>query len=160
RFDLDADDMPRLAAWLAGAGVRWGLDQAQRDELGLGASGEQNTWLFGLRRMLLGYASGAEFQGIEPYDEVGGLDAALAGSLAAVVEALAEWRTVASEPATPEQWAARVRALVDAFVDATDERERMTVAALQEALRGWLDACARAGLAVPVPLAVLREAVL
>ncbi len=25
RFDLDADDMPRLAQWLAGAGVRWGL---------------------------------------------------------------------------------------------------------------------------------------
>ena len=76
--------------------------------LGLGASGEQNTWLFGLRRMLLGYASGdggigagrgvvaatgAAFQGIQPYGEVGGLDAAIAGSLAAVVESLTRWWT-------------------------------------------------------------------
>src|SRR5690606_25897765 len=143
---------------LAGAGVRWGLDQAQRDELGLGASGEQNTWLFGLRRMLLGYASGAEFQGIEPYDEVGGLDAAIAGSLAAVVEALAQWRPLASQPATPEQRSGRVRALIDAFVAPSDERERMTVAALQDAPRGWLAACASAGFDEPVSLAVVREA--
>src|SRR5476649_2599001 len=45
---------------------------------GLGAAGEQNSWLFGVRRMLLGYASGgdAAFAGIEAYGEVGGLDAA------------------------------------------------------------------------------------
>ena len=30
----------------------------QRDELGLGASGKQKTWLFGLRRMLQRYGSG------------------------------------------------------------------------------------------------------
>src|SRR5690606_15238664 len=89
RFGVDHEDMPRLAQWLAGSGVRWGLDHSQREELGLGASGDQNTWLFGLRRMLLGYASGdGAFQGIQPYGEVGGLDAAIAGSLAALVEAL------------------------------------------------------------------------
>ncbi|NLD53958.1 MAG: exodeoxyribonuclease V subunit gamma [Burkholderiaceae bacterium] len=158
RFDLVADDMPRLARWLAGAGVRWGLDQAQRDQLGLGAGGEQNTWVFGLRRMLLGYASGVEYLGIEPYEEVGGLDASIAGSLAAVVDALADWWTAASEPATPARWAARMRALIEAFVAPTDERERMTVAALLDALRGWLDACASAGFDEPVSLAVAREA--
>ena len=35
-----------------------------------------NSWRFGLRRMLLGYAvgSGEACDGIEPYDEIGGLD--------------------------------------------------------------------------------------
>ena len=173
RFDLDAEDMPRLAQWLAGAGVRWGLNHSQRDELGLGASGEQNTWLFGLRRMLLGYATGdgesaldavseattgAAFQGIQPYGEVGGLDASIAGSLAAVVESLTRWWTTASTPATPAQWAERVRALIEEFVAPTDDRERMTVAALLAALRGWLESCDSAGFDEPVSLAVAREA--
>ena len=188
RFGLDAEDMPRLAQWLAGAGVRWGLNHAQRDELGLGASGEQNTWLFGLRRMLLGYASGdggssdgsaqftssgaapgaasgaasnatasAAFQGIQPYGEVGGLDASIAGLLAAVVESLTRWWTTASIPATPAQWAERARALIEEFVAPTDDRERMTVAALLDALRCWLDACDTAGFVEPVSLAVARE---
>ena len=52
----------------------------------------------------------------------------------------------------------RVRALIEAFLAPTDERERMTVAALQDALRGWLDACASAGFDEPVSLAVAREA--
>lgn len=172
RFDLEAEDMPRLTQWLAGAGVRWGLNHSQRADLGLGASGEQNTWLFGLRRMLLGYASGdggslldtetpatasPAFQGIQPYGEVGGLDAAIAGSLAAVVEAMTRWWTTASNPATPAQWAERARALIEEFVAPTDDRERMTVAALLAALRGWLDACDSAGFDEPVTLAVARE---
>jgi hypothetical protein len=63
RFNLDADDMLRLAQWLSGAGVRWGLDHAQRDSLGLGASGEQ-TWLFGLRRMRPDHAAAVSLHSI------------------------------------------------------------------------------------------------
>jgi exodeoxyribonuclease V gamma subunit len=55
---IAAADLPRLAQWMAGAGVRWGLHTAHRESLGLGACGELNTWAFGLRRMLLGYAVG------------------------------------------------------------------------------------------------------
>ena len=43
--------------------------------------------------MLLGYATGAgpSYGDIEPYAEVGGLDAALAGALAELVESLLAW---------------------------------------------------------------------
>jgi exodeoxyribonuclease V gamma subunit len=53
--------------------------------------GAPNTWLFGLRRMLLGYAVGANaaaWQGIEPYDEIGGIDAALLGPLVQLLDRL------------------------------------------------------------------------
>jgi exodeoxyribonuclease V gamma subunit len=43
---------------MAGSGIRWGLDEAHRENLGLSACGDQNTGWFGLRRMLLGYAAG------------------------------------------------------------------------------------------------------
>ncbi len=160
RFGLDAEDLPLLGQWIEGAGVRWGLDLAHREGLGLGAAGEQNAWLFGIRRMLLGYASGGEasFAGIEPYAEVGGLDAALAGSLALFVEALLRWRVILAKPAPPAAWGLRARELLAAFFTADDEADKLTLALLDSALQRWLEACDDAGFVEPVPLAVLREA--
>ncbi|MCG2584015.1 exodeoxyribonuclease V subunit gamma [Massilia sp. TS11] len=160
RFGLRSDDLPVLGRWIAGAQVRWGLDQEHRASLGLGAAGEQNAWLFGLRRMLLGYASGAgeAFQDIEPYAEVGGLDAALAGALARLVDALLTWRGRLAQQATPAVWAEHARALLAAFFDPADEEERLTLATLEQALQSWLDTCARAAYTDSMPLAVLREA--
>jgi exodeoxyribonuclease V gamma subunit len=112
RFGLDEDDLPTLGRWIEGASVRWGLDQRHRAGLGLGSAGEQNSWLFGIRRMLLGYATGAgpSFGDIEPYAEVGGLDAALAGALAELVEALLAWREQLDAVLTPAEWGERARA--------------------------------------------------
>lgn len=160
-FGVDPADLPRLAQWMAGAGVRWGLHAEQRESLGLGACGDACTWAFGLRRMLLGYASGdaaPAWGEIEPYAEVGGLDAALAGSLASLLDALAQWWQSAAAPATPDTWAERLRSLLDSFLTATTDADRQTLAALQDALRAWLDACATAAFADAVPLAVAREA--
>jgi exodeoxyribonuclease V gamma subunit len=161
RFGIAPADLPQLAQWVQGAGIRWGLDVAQRESLGLGACGEQNTWAFGLRRMLLGYASGEAGQAlgeIEPYAEIGGLDAALAGALAALVLAVSDWWAQGRDSLPPAAWAERLRALLAALFKPADERERLTLAALQDALRAWLEACDTAGFDQPVPLAVAREA--
>lgn len=166
RFGLDADDLPQLNQWITGAGIRWGLDQQHRDGLGLGASGEQNAWIFGIRRMLLGYASGASatYAGIEPYAEVGGLDAALAGSLAQFIDSLIHWRALLAQPASPVLWGSRARDLLRAFFTSEggrgelDELDRLTLAQLEESLQHWLAACESADFTEALPLAVLREA--
>jgi exodeoxyribonuclease V gamma subunit len=168
RFDIDAADRPLLAQWLAGAGVRWGLDAAHRATLGLQACGDDYTWAQGLQRMLLGYAVGAvddaggalpaaPWAGIEPYAEVGGLAAGLAGSLAALLDVLQRWWRQAAEPATPGVWAERARALLQETLRARTEADRLLLVALDEALGRWLDACESAGFDAPVPLAALRE---
>ncbi|HSI50864.1 MAG TPA: exodeoxyribonuclease V subunit gamma [Ideonella sp.] len=175
RFGLDAESLPQLTHWMAGAGLRWGLHEAQRASLGLGACGAQNSGWWALRRMLLGYASGAApldvtqdfegqaappaaFDGIEPYAEVGGLDAELAGGLAQLLGRLAHWWALLRTPATPAQWAERGRALLADLFRAGSDDERQTLAALDDALATWLDACAQAGFEAEVPLAVTREA--
>ncbi len=160
RFGLEPEDMATLGHWIEGSGVRWGLDRAHREGLGLGPAGEQNAWIFGVRRMLLGYASGAgaSFAGIEPYAEVGGLDAALAGSLAQLIESLLAWRVRLEEARTPAQWGAAARELLAAFFRAHAEADRLTLAQLDEALQSWLETADAAGFDEPVPLAVLREA--
>ncbi|HEU4374745.1 MAG TPA: exodeoxyribonuclease V subunit gamma, partial [Telluria sp.] len=160
RFGLADEDLATLGQWIEGASVRWGLDQDHRDGLGLGSTGEQNAWIFGVRRMLLGYASGAgaSFRDIEPYAEVGGLDAALAGSLAQLIETLLAWRASLAQLRTPAEWGERARALLAAFFDASEEGDRLTLNQLQDALQNWLETCDHAEFAEAVPLAVLREA--
>jgi len=160
RFGLSDEDLPILGRWIEGAGVRWGLDREHRAGLGLGMAGEQNAWIFGVRRMLLGYASGAgaSFGDIEPYAEVGGLDAALAGSLAQLVDCLLTWRAALDQPRRPAEWGAAAREMLSCFYAASDEADRLTLAGLGEALQCWLETCAAAGFDEAVPLAVLREA--
>jgi exodeoxyribonuclease V gamma subunit len=160
RFGLAEDDLPTLGQWIEGAGVRWGLDAAHRAGLGLAPAGEQNAWMFGVRRMLLGYAAGngAAFAGIEPYAEVGGLDAALAGSLAQLIEALLAWRERLGAARRPAEWAEQARLLLAGFFSDRDEADRLTLARLDDALDKWLETCEDAGFDEAVPLATLREA--
>ncbi len=164
RFGVREGDLPTVLAWVEGAGIRWGLHAAQRHSLGLGAAGEQNTWAFGLKRMLLGYAAGADagaaggFQGSEPYTEVAGLEAALAGTLAELLHALDAWWCQSQSPGTPSAWAERLRGLLAQFFKATDDAERALLATLDEALGTWLQACEAAAFDEPVELAVVREA--
>lgn len=160
RLGLSEDDLPQLTEWLAGAQVRWGLDAAQRTSLGLAACGEQNTWLFGLRRMMLGYASGdgLDFAGIEPYGEVAGLEAELAGRMAELVDRLTHWALELAQPATPAQWGVRIRQMLTELFTAVDEHDRLTLAELDDALGQWLEAAGDAGFEDDLPLSAAREA--
>ncbi|MFK2931060.1 exodeoxyribonuclease V subunit gamma [Dyella agri] len=159
RYKLDEAGLPVLRRWIEGAGIRWGLSGMQKEMLGLPPE-EQNTWRFGLRRMLLGYAvgDGASLDGIAPYAEVGGLDAALVGPLAALLERLEHYWRLLAAPATPAQWAARLRSLLAAMFDAgRDDDDALALQRLDDALAAWEQACTEAGFDQPLPLAVVRE---
>ncbi|MEJ2661738.1 MAG: exodeoxyribonuclease V subunit gamma, partial [Desulfobacteraceae bacterium] len=162
RFGLAEEDLPGLHRWIEGAGIRWGLNAEQRLQFDLPEGLDLNTWDFGLRRMLLGYAVGAggPWREIEPYDEIGGLEAGRVGPLAMIVETLAAHRAALALPARVDTWCRRILALADdCFAPATD-RDRLTRSRLEEVLEQWQDACRDAGLEEALPLAVVREAVL
>ena len=159
RFGLDDAGLPVLRRWIEGVGIRWGLSGEQKASLGLPPL-EQNSWRFGLRRMLLGYAvgDGASLDGIAPYAEVGGLDAALVGPLDALLERLEHYWRLFAAPATPAQWGERLRALLaDGFDAGRDDDDALALQRLDDALADWEQACADAGFAGPLPLAVVRE---
>ena len=166
RLGLSQEQLPRLAQWMGGAGVRWGLDLEHREGLGLEACGDPNSAWFGLQRMLLGYATGSlaelpqasGWDGIEPYDEIGGLEAELAGVLARLVQTLIDWQQQAAQPANPSTWASRGRDLLQAMFTPQDEQDRDAVAALSDALSHWLSACAQAGFRQPVAWPVFEQA--
>jgi len=163
RLGLDAADLPLLTRWIAGSGIRWGLHAAQRATLGLGACGAQGSAWFGLQRMLLGYASGAlpgdvpGFAGIEPYDEIGGLPAQLAGVLAALLERLLAWWQTTSQTLSPQAWAQHFHALLQDFFTPQGAQDEAVLAALRSALHDWQDACAQANFHACVALDVARQ---
>ncbi len=158
RFKIEADDLPKLRQWIEGAGISWGLHGEQRTFFGLPDGLEQNTWAFGLDRMLLGYAvgKGAAWNGIEPYEEVGGLDAALAGLLFDVIRQLASLWQDLTQTGPPTTWCQRVRTLVQDCFMAQDSQDHLTLSRLDQVLDQWLDACHQAGLEEALNLTVVR----
>lgn len=159
RFGLQEDDLPRLQQWIAGSGIRWGLNSRQRAELGLAAAGEQNSWRFGLRRMLFGYAGGAAAGDASSaaYGEIGGLEAALVGSLASLLEMLARWDQLLRQSHTPTEWAELAYRLLDDFFAFNSTEDKLLQSRLQQALQHWLQVCADASYQEALPLDVFRE---
>lgn len=164
RFDISEQALSRIAHWVTGSGVRWGLNQAHRTLLGLPAL-HDNTWRFGLERMLLGYAVGSESEGagpafdtIEPYDEVQGLDAELVGKLLDITVTLERFAHEMNEEATPNIWSERISRLLECTLQAVDPDEFDTLNRITRALNNWLDQCVQGDFSAPVALCVVREA--
>ena len=130
--------------------------------------------------MVLGFATGtsAAWQGIEPYDEIGGLDAALIGPLVELLTTL-EWAWQQLQtPRPPTEWMHTLTQLMDAVFLATTEADVLAVTRVTTALEQWSTECQQAapltaalenppnppfskgGAEVTVPLEVVREAVL
>lgn len=163
RFCLPEAVLPLLRRWIVGANIRWGLHTEHRSSLGLPASGiaaAPNTWLFGLRRMLLAYAVGAQtesWQGIQPYDEIGGLDAALLGPLLHLLDALdTTWRSL-TLPATVDDWCQRLNQLLDQFFVDDDSADAYTLLQLRTALESWQAAAQQAQLTEKLPLSLVKD---
>ncbi|AVY95487.1 exodeoxyribonuclease V subunit gamma [Microvirgula aerodenitrificans] len=165
RFGLSAADGDRIAHWLATAGVRWGRDAAHRERFGQPAE-QQNTWAFGLTRLLLGFAlppaSSAEAALYTPDDVAWlpspgpeGADGETLGRLCELFARLAAFDDACREDRPAPQWFALLQALLDDLLQADDdealpfERVQAAVAALQEESRA-------AGDRTAVPYALAR----
>ncbi|WP_206060475.1 exodeoxyribonuclease V subunit gamma [Nitrincola alkalilacustris] len=161
-FSIREEDKPLLHRWVEGANIRWGLHARQREQFDLPPGSEQNTWQFGLKRMLLGYAvgQGDAWQAIEPYAEIGGLDAALAGSLVRLLNALEEYWQRLQEQMTPQDWVACLRQLCQRFFSATDSRDELLLTRIELSLQNWLEECEAADFDQPLPLGIVREVLL
>lgn len=166
RFGIEQDQLPKLVGWLQGAGVRWGLNEEQRRDMDLEACGNQNTAIFGLQRMLLGYCNGSvndgtttsSFNNIEPYPEIGGLEAELAGSFGHFLHGLTQWWELSRSDAIPDVWVERARQMLDDLVRPQDEIEKQAAGLLRSALGVWLQACEGASFVEPVSLTIFRSA--
>lgn len=162
RIGLSEEQLPLLTRWIHGANIRWAIDADHRGA-SAGHQVEQNTWIFGLERMLLGYAVGnslaapALWQDIAPYPDVSGLDASCVGALTSLVVALRRHRERFSEVAAPQAWVARLESLLSDFFAPHAAQDKAFVLQVQTALLAWQQDCIQADFNAEIPVAVVRS---
>lgn len=163
RFGIAEADLPLVRQWVEGANIRWGLHSEHRSTLDLPDGLDRNTWQAGLRRMLLGYGTGrdAAWQGIEPFDEIGGLQASVAGNLFRFIDRLEDLWHQLRETATPAGWLALLQSLFERFFEDLSDDELLLINRLRRQAEQWQQDCDSAGMGdVELPLSIVREILL
>lgn len=163
KFKLTETDVETLHQWLRKAGVRWGLDASDRSErhqLPQGISA--NSWLFGLDRLLLGYASGdtgQAWQSILPTSAASGSSADLLGALSEWLNAIRIAQGLLSHELSPAIWCCYLEEMLQLFFDdAHDVNSQRWLARFRTGLNRWLSACELGHFQQKLPLSIVARA--
>ncbi|MGB1951839.1 MAG: exodeoxyribonuclease V subunit gamma [Marinobacter sp.] len=163
RFGIREDEIPQARRWVEGANIRWGLHGQHRASLELPAELDRNTWQSGLRAMLLGYGMGTDepWAEVEPYNEIGGLQAGLAGRLNEFVYQLeALWQALQTTR-TPADWEALFSTMLGQFFHKVEGSDLLLLNRFRRQLEQWLEDAHAAGLDVqPLPLNIVKDVLL
>lgn len=139
RFDISPQEFELLQHWLADAGVRWGWDQHDKSRWQLPLE-QQNTWLFGLQRLLTGYAMDAEhlYQGcsaqtIAPYGDIEGQQAIALGKFYLFSKILLEAMAFCQQAASIADKVSTALEFIDKLY-LPDEQEQSMLLELRQAI--------------------------
>ena len=120
RFHLDEDGQAQLERWVAGAGIRWGLDGDHRASGGCPGL-EVNSWSAGLDRLLLGVAMADDdqrlFAGTLPLDDVVSATVDLAGHVAELIDRLGAAVDALSRPQPIAAWRDAIATATESLAD-------------------------------------------
>lgn len=157
RFGLEETDLEQLGEWVRASGVRWGVDAEDRAEAGQPGVA-QNTWVFGLERLVLGVTIADDGELVQlpastagaghrpgaldvvaPFDPMEGSRVELLGRLMDFTEVLFGEVEALETPRTVDDWAAHLDGLIDRLTRLTPEaswlaqRVRETLTQMREA---------------------------
>ncbi|MCG6537232.1 MAG: exodeoxyribonuclease V subunit gamma, partial [Syntrophales bacterium LBB04] len=126
-FDLEESDLDLIKQWVDQTGIRWGIDETTREKRGLPSFAE-NTWSFGLDRLILGYAlPGKEeksFHAILPYDQVEDSSARVLGNFLSFIEKLLSSIPTLDQAHTLNDWSKVLLPILDTFILSDEKTER------------------------------------
>ncbi len=160
RFGLGPEDVEQARLWIRDSGIRWGEDEEHRRGEGLPAFRE-NSWRWGLDRLLLGYAAPAGgkrlYGGVLPFDDVEGTAASVLGGLCSFFSAIREARAALEEPRAPGEWAAFFAGLLERFFSLSGE-DSADSAWMRGLLQSMAEEAESAGFEGKVDFLVFQEA--
>lgn len=159
RFGFGEHQAAEILERARSAGIRWGIDGAHRERFGMPARADRNTWRFGLRRMLLGYATGDRdvWKDVAAMEGIGGSAAEELGRLSALVDQLQYCGGELERLRTPEGWAEFMRNLLHLFFEPRGVEETERIETLLGSLQHFQEACREAQYEEEIPAAVVRE---
>ncbi|HEX9505688.1 MAG TPA: exodeoxyribonuclease V subunit gamma, partial [Acidimicrobiia bacterium] len=158
RFGFDDDELARMEEWVAGAGIRWGLDAAHRAPFKLDRL-DANTWRAGLDRMLLGVTMADEgqrlFGAVLPLDDVDSGDIDLVGRFAELLDRLQHALDSLTGVKPVDAWANSIAEAADSL-SATSDADAWQPAQLRRLLEDLIEEAAAPadGTISPVPLSL------
>lgn len=157
KLGINQDQRELIAAWIEQAGIRWETDGQSKSNRWDLPDVHQNTWRFGLDRLLLGVAMDSQhgtYRGIYPADVTAG-DAALLGNLIGFINQLERYRTLLSDAHIPGEWHTLVSDLLDDFFEPTGD-EILEIEQLQKQLQQFTDMTELANYDTPVSSQLFR----
>jgi exodeoxyribonuclease V gamma subunit len=126
KFGLSHTDTENIERWIRDTRIRWGIDGAHRQQMGLPAVSE-NTWSDGIQRLLLGYAMPGNnrmmFNGVLPYDKVEGSEIHSFGRFLDFIHTVFRYTEELTRPRQLQQWGALFKRLLDDFFRSGEETE-------------------------------------
>ena len=159
RAGLDEAGLEKVLRWIRESGIRWGLDHEFREAMGIPDSG-QNTWRFGLDRLLLGYAmpvGSPSCRGILPYTDIEGSDGEDLGRLHAYIARLEDLRRQLARKHTPEDWRRCTGELLALFDPGPNEDDAHAISLIRDAMEAFAEQTGNAGFSRPMGIEVLRD---
>ncbi|MDR8524083.1 exodeoxyribonuclease V subunit gamma [Shewanella fidelis] len=158
RFELDDDSLTVIKRWLDQAGVRWGRDENSRSEYQLPAF-EQNSWAFGIKRLILGYSfsdNAPIYQHSLAVNGVEGQTAQALGKLLDFIEALDSVQQALAEVSELDQRMAQLESILDDFYEVDDD-ERVQQQEIRDAIAKLHLELTEAGHSTPLTIEVLQN---
>lgn len=162
RFKIDKSALPYLSDWIRGAGIRWGLNGQHRSLQGFSESQDQNTWLHGLQRMLVGFALGdaTQWEGVEPFTKVRGVNAESVGGLAQLVRRLSDWCKTLDADKSVDTWVDQLQQLLTDLLSPTEANDQLIYSRLLSELGELKTMAFDAGITQKFPLLILGSQLL
>ena len=156
RFKINQDDFVLLKKWIDESGIRWGLYDKSPLQWSLPEL-TKNSWLFGLKRMLLGFAMGdGMFEGISAYDEVQGLQADLLGRFIDFIDALIRLENALKQSYNAAQWQTFIdQLLIDFYLE--DDENTVLLTSIRQQINNLMTYTSEAQYTQTLSLFVLIE---
>jgi len=126
KFDILAEELMVIEEKVQEAKILWGRDKAHRKEL-TGAAFDENTWMFGFRRLFMGYGLPQDHEtlvaDILPCDAFEGLEAGTLGKIAHFAHTLFDRLSDLAPAKTIQMWGESLRTLVLSMMEKTHDNE-------------------------------------
>ena len=161
RFGFSDSDLETITGWVEDSGIRWAFDEQHREPYGL-QQYVQNTWRFGLDRILAGVAVSDDadrfFGTTLPLDDVGSTSIDLAGRLSEFLDRLQRVTDDLTGSHSVAHWLGTIGAGVEQLTSVARGDEWQT-GQVQRELGSMVAATSGSGLELRLPdvRALMRE---
>jgi exodeoxyribonuclease V gamma subunit len=121
RYEISDDDIGKIREWIGATCIRWGIDAANREDLGLEPT-DNNTWRSGLDRLLLGYAmpDNMFFRDILAVAGIEGDSAQVLGKFLTFTEKAFDYGLKLSRNRNLKDWSDLLLKMIDDMLDTQD----------------------------------------